>query len=140
MEARSSEADPALGQLISAVVSRAGVQRIAPSHTVPFEALVRAVVYQSVSGKSAATIFARLKQAITGTLSPARILGLPQSTLTAAGLSTSKSTTIHRLAEWFEANSTIARQLPDLTYEGVISALIGIPGIGAWTVSVLLIF
>jgi hypothetical protein len=45
------------------VIARLGPQRIASSRTTPFEALARAVVYQSVSGKAAASIFARVNAA-----------------------------------------------------------------------------
>jgi 3-methyladenine DNA glycosylase/8-oxoguanine DNA glycosylase len=67
IENRLALADPALGRVIDAVVARLGPQRIAPSRAAPFEALVRAVVYQNVSGKAAASIFARFKE----TLGPA---------------------------------------------------------------------
>ena len=60
IESRLVLADPALGRTINAVIARLGPQRIPPSRTTPFEALARAIVYQSVSGKAAASIFARL--------------------------------------------------------------------------------
>ena len=49
IERRLSLADPALGRVIDAVIARIGPQRIAPSRAAPFEALVRAVVYQSIA-------------------------------------------------------------------------------------------
>ena len=56
VEAELAQADPALGRVIAAVIARIGVQRIMPSRTTPFEALARAIVYQSVSGQAAAAI------------------------------------------------------------------------------------
>jgi 3-methyladenine DNA glycosylase/8-oxoguanine DNA glycosylase len=52
-ERELTQADPALGRVVAAVVARIGQQRITPSRTTPFEALVRAIVYQSISGKAA---------------------------------------------------------------------------------------
>jgi DNA-3-methyladenine glycosylase II len=116
-------ADPDLGRVITAVIAKVGRQRIAPSHTAPFEALVKAIVYQSVSGKAAATIFSRLKEAIGGTFSPAKVLAMPQGSVRAAGLSTTKASAIRALAEWFVANRMIAKALAELPDDEVIAAL-----------------
>jgi 3-methyladenine DNA glycosylase/8-oxoguanine DNA glycosylase len=70
IEARLALADPALGRVIEAVIARIGPQRIAPSRVTPFEALFRAVVYQSVSAKAAKSIFGHLKQTVMPPLSP----------------------------------------------------------------------
>jgi DNA-3-methyladenine glycosylase II len=140
IEAELSQADPKLGRVIDAVIARIGRQRVTPSRSSPFEALVRAVVYQSVSGKAAAAIFARLKETVDGAFTPAGILALPPDSLTAAGLSKSKMGSIRGLAEWFAANRGMAKALAALPDEQVIEALTGIRGIGQWTVNVFLIF
>jgi DNA-3-methyladenine glycosylase II len=139
-EEELATADPALGRVIAAVVGKIGQQRITPSRVSPFEAIVRAIVYQSVSGKAAAVIFARLKQAVGGTISPARFLGMSEISIMSAGLSKSKLHAILNLAEWFIANRKTAKTLPDLSDEQVVAALTGIAGIGAWTANVFLIF
>ena len=135
-----TDADPRLGRVIAAVVARIGRQRITPSRTTPFEALVRAVVYQSVSGKAAATIFARLQQAVGKPLSPAKVLRIAEQSILAVGLSRAKSRSILNLAKWFAANRKVAKALPDLPDEDVVSALTSIAGIGTWTANVFLIF
>ena len=140
IENRLAATDPALGRVISAVIARIGPQRVAPSRTSPFEALVRAVVYQSVSGKAAAAIFARLSEVVTKPLTPSKILGLRTHTLTKAGLSSTKTRTIRELARWFTSNRKLAKALRELPDDEVIELLTKIPGIGAWTVNVLLIF
>jgi DNA-3-methyladenine glycosylase II len=139
-EAELAKADPALGRAIAAVVGRIGQQRITPSRAAPFEALVRAIVYQSVSGKAAAAIFTRLKQAVGGTFSPTKILAMSEHSLASEGLSKSKSRAVLNLAEWFATNRKMAKALPDLPDEEVLAALTGIAGIGAWTANVFLIF
>jgi DNA-3-methyladenine glycosylase II len=122
------------------VIARIGTQRVKPSRTPPFEALVRAVVYQSVSGKAAAAIFARLSEVVTRPLTPSKILALRAHTLTMAGLSSTKTRTIQELARWFSSNRELAKALWKLPDGEVIEHLTRIPGIGAWTVNVLLIF
>jgi 3-methyladenine DNA glycosylase/8-oxoguanine DNA glycosylase len=139
-EGELTRVDPALGRVIAAVIGRIGQQRITPSPAAPFEALARAIVYQSVSGKAAAVIFARLKQAMGGTFSPTKILGVTEESITSVGLSKSKSRAVVNLAEWFAANPKMAKALPDLPDEGVVAALTEIAGIGAWTANVFLIF
>jgi DNA-3-methyladenine glycosylase II len=57
-----------------------------------------------------------------------------------AGLSNAKVQAIRRLAEWFSSHRRLAKALPTLSDEEVVETLIAIPGIGAWTVNVFLIF
>jgi DNA-3-methyladenine glycosylase II len=140
IESRLAQADPALGRVIAAVVSRIGPQRIATSRATPFEALVRAVVYQSVSGKAGASIFGRLSEVIGKPLTPAKLAALPSQALTKAGLSNAKARTIQALAHWFMSNRRLAKALPALPDNEVVENLTAIPGVGAWTVNVLLIF
>ena len=140
IEARLTAADPALGKLIAAVTARIGPQRIEHATVSPFEALVRAIVYQSVSTKAAAAIYARIRAAIGSPLTPKKLLAMPPDPLKALGLSTAKATCIHRLADWFTANPKLAWRLPSLSDDEVTKALTLIPGIGVWTVNVFLIF
>lgn len=139
IEGRLASTDPALGRVIDAVIARIGPQRIAPSRTTPFEALVRAIVYQSVSGKAAASIFTRLKESADGPLTPAKIL-LPSSAFRKAGLSATKAQSIGNLAAWFTTHRKLASALPTLADEQVVETLTAIAGIGPWTVNVFLIF
>ena len=140
IERKLALADPALGRLIGAVVARIGRQRIAPSRATPFEALVRAIVYQSVSGKAAASIFARLKAAVAEPLTPAKVTTSSPQAFIGAGLSTAKASAIRNLAAWFTSNPTLSKALPTLADDEIVEALTAIPGIGAWTVNVFLIF
>jgi DNA-3-methyladenine glycosylase II len=140
IESRLSLADPALGRVISAVIKRIGPQRMTPSRASPFEALVRAVVYQSVSGKSAESIYARLKETVAAPLTPSKILTLRPQSLGKAGLSKAKARTVRALAEWFVDNRKLAKALPTLSDVEIVATLTALPGVGAWTVNVLLIF
>jgi DNA-3-methyladenine glycosylase II len=133
-------ADPALGGVIAGVVARIGPQRVASSRASPFEALVRAVVYQSVSGNAAASIFARLTAAVTPPLTPSKVVALRSQSLMKVGLSSTKARTIRELARWFTANRELAESLPTLPDNEIVEILTAIPGIGTWTANVFLIF
>jgi DNA-3-methyladenine glycosylase II len=139
-EKRLFRADPALGRVIAAVTARLGPQRIKPSEASPFESLVRAVVYQGVSGKAAATIFTRLKTWLGGSVRPAAVAKKTPGALASVGLSGSKSRAIRGLADWFCADPGTARRLAELSDEEIVTSLTRIPGIGLWTVNVFLIF
>jgi DNA-3-methyladenine glycosylase II len=140
IEDRLARADPALGRLIAAVMARIGPQRITPSRAAPFEALARAVIYQSISATAAEPIYMRLKQAVSTPFTPAKVLALRSQSLTKAGLSKAKAQTIRGLAEWFAAHRTLAEKLPSLADAEIVETLTSLPGIGAWTVNVFLIF
>jgi len=134
-------ADPALGKLIDSVGPfRLQLQRT-PS---VFGALAEAIVYQQLSGKAAATIFARVcalfKNASAG-LTPQQILRASEEKLRSAGLSRSKALSLQDLAK-----KTLAQELPTLAQirelddETIIERLTAVRGIGRWTAEMLLIF
>lgn len=86
IERRLTAADPALGRVIATVAARIGPQGVLRSRATPFEALVRAVVYQSVSGKAAASIFARFKEIAGKPLAPSTVMARRPRSLMQAGL------------------------------------------------------
>ena len=109
----------------------------------PYETLVEAVTHQSISGKAAATIFARVKalSSTGGIPAPHEMLKLRKPALRKAGLSAAKILAMKDLAQ-----KTIdgvvptleqAQKLPD---EELIKRLVSVRGIGAWTVEMFLIF
>jgi len=109
----------------------------------PYEALLEAIVYQSISGKAAATIYARVKALGSGGRppNPAQMLKLRTSVLRKAGLSKAKVLAMKDLAE-----KTIAGIVPNLedatklSDEELVQRLDSVRGIGAWTVEMFLIF
>jgi DNA-3-methyladenine glycosylase II len=109
----------------------------------PYEALLRAIAYQSISGKAAATIFARVK-ALGGNgrvPTPERMLALRTPTLRKVGLSGAKVLGMKDLAR-----KTLAGVVPTLARaqtmsdEELVERLVSVRGIGVWTVEMLLIF
>ncbi|HEV2223206.1 MAG TPA: DNA-3-methyladenine glycosylase [Candidatus Acidoferrales bacterium] len=109
----------------------------------PYEALLEAIAYQSISGKAAATIFARIKAlgANGRCPTPEEILRVRKPALRKAGLSGAKI-----LAAKDLARKTIEGVVPTLedaqkmSDQELVDRLISVRGIGAWTVEMFLIF
>lgn len=140
IEAALSSADPKLGKLIKIVMSKIGKPRPPFSKASPFEALLRAIIYQRMAGKAAATIYKRLQLLVKGALTPNRIIALSHDRLRAIGLSDSKAKYARNLSEWFNDNRKTAKNLTAMSNDEVIAAFTRIPGIGVWTANVSLIF
>ena len=109
----------------------------------PYEALMKAIAYQSISGKAASTIFARVK-ALSGNdrpPSPEQMLKLSKSALRKAGLSAAKVMSMKDLARKTLQGIVPSReQAEKLSDQELISRLDSVRGIGAWTVEMFLIF
>jgi 3-methyladenine DNA glycosylase/8-oxoguanine DNA glycosylase len=109
----------------------------------PYEVLMEAIVYQSISGKAAATIFGRIKALGENGRppSPESMLKLPSPKLRRAGLSGAKVRAMKDLAR-----KTLAGIVPthdqalELSDEELVKRLVSVRGIGAWTVEMFLIF
>lgn len=134
-----ADADPRLGAVIDAV----GPFTLQPrTMTSPFEALLRSIVYQQLSGKAAATIHGRLTALFpSGTPTPDALLALPDDALRGAGLSRAKAAAAHDLAR-----RTLDGTVPDLEAlqaledDAVVERLTAVRGVGRWTVEMLLLF
>jgi len=109
----------------------------------PYEALLEAIAYQSISGKAAATIFARVT-ALSGNgraPSPEKMLALRTPALRKAGLSGAKILAMKDLAR-----KTLAGVVPTLEQaqgmsdDELVERLVSVRGIGAWSVEMFLIF
>jgi DNA-3-methyladenine glycosylase II len=109
----------------------------------PYEALLEAIAYQSISGKAAATIFGRVR-ALSGNgrpPSPEQILKLPKSKLRKAGLSGAKVLAMKDLAQkTLDGVVPTPEQAHTLSDEELVQRLVSVRGIGAWTVEMFLIF
>ncbi|MGH8370795.1 MAG: DNA-3-methyladenine glycosylase family protein, partial [Gammaproteobacteria bacterium] len=82
--------DPTLATLIT----RIGPCRLRlRAQNNPFGALLRAIVYQQLSGKAAATIYGRFAALfpVQSGITPARLIDLPDQLLRGAGLSRNKT-------------------------------------------------
>ena len=109
----------------------------------PYEVLVKAIVYQSISGKAARTIFDRIKELGENGRPPAPeiMLKLPMAKLRKAGLSRAKVWSMRDLAK--KAIKGIVpthEEALKLSDEELVERLDSVRGIGAWTVEMFLIF
>jgi DNA-3-methyladenine glycosylase II len=108
-----------------------------------YESLLEAIAYQSISGKAAATIFARIKALGANGIcpTPQEILHARTQTLRKAGLSGAKVLAMKDLAK-----KTVEGVVPTLadankmSDQELVERLVSVRGIGAWTVEMFLIF
>src|SRR5439155_5219667 len=109
----------------------------------PYEALLRAIAYQSISGKAAATVFGRIK-ALGGNgrvPTPEEMLKLRKPVLRKAGLSGAKILAMKDLARKTLAGIVPTREeAAKLSDRELVERLDSVRGIGAWTVEMFLIF
>jgi DNA-3-methyladenine glycosylase II len=135
-----SECDEQLKNLIAE--TRAFQIDLTNTHS-PYEVLLRAITYQSISGKAASTIWGRIKDLGKDghPPEPAKMLKIPLAKLRKAGLSAAKAASMKDLAK-----KTLAGIVPTheqalkLSDEELVERLDSVRGIGAWTVEMFLIF
>ncbi len=108
----------------------------------PFQALVRSIIHQQVSGRAAETIYARFIALFPGKKfpSPESVRDMSVEKLRSAGLSGQKASYIKDLAEKFTDGTIERRTLHKMTSDELEKHLIQVKGIGVWTVHMFLIF
>jgi DNA-3-methyladenine glycosylase II len=131
-------ADPVLG----AVIARVGPCPLTPhDEGTHFNYVVRSIVYQQLSGKAAATIYARVLGLYGGVPpSPAQLVKTADAKLRAAGLSTRKAEYVKDLAVRVHSRSIAIERLHEMTDDEVIETLVSVRGIGRWTAQMVLMF
>ena len=110
-------------------------------HNNYFEALVRAIVYQQLSGKAAATIYERFKDLFTNNKfpSPSIVMEKSHEELRSVGLSNQKASYIHNIANAFYTG-TVPKNINAIDDNEVIECLTTIKGVGPWTAEMFLMF
>jgi 3-methyladenine DNA glycosylase/8-oxoguanine DNA glycosylase len=131
-------ADPKLGVVIGRVGPYRPGYRTAGTH---FDAVVRSIVYQQLSGAAAATIYGRVTAMFGGQApTPAQLLRTPVERLRAAGLSGRKVEYVHALSRQVTSRALPIESLHERDDEAVIEALTQVKGIGRWTAQMFLLF
>lgn len=108
----------------------------------PVDALARAILYQQLSGKAAATIVGRVETAIDSKRFHCDTLGrIDDAALRACGVSGNKTLALRDLAAR-EARGEIPdlRRMSTMDNDAIIAALVPVRGIGRWTVEMMLMF
>ncbi|WP_176590356.1 DNA-3-methyladenine glycosylase [Sphingobium sp. EM0848] len=109
----------------------------------PYEALVRAIAYQQLTAKAGDAIIERLKALFEDRAfpTPHDLVGTEYERLRSCGFSASKAATIQAIAA-----ATISGVIPTremaatMDDETLIDRMVGIKGVGRWTVEMLLMY
>ena len=108
----------------------------------PVDALARAILYQQLSGKAAATIVARVEDAIgSDRFHHDTLARCDDATIRACGVSGNKLLALRDLA-LRESRGEIPdlRRMSTMDNEAIVAALTPVRGIGRWTVEMMLMF
>ena len=108
----------------------------------PVDALARAILYQQLSGKAAATIVGRVEAAIGSVrLHCDTLARRDDADLRACGVSGNKLLALRDLARREEAGEIPSlRAMSTMSEDAIIDALVPTRGIGRWTVEMMLMF
>ena len=105
-----------------------------------FESIVRSIIYQQLSTKSASKIYARFKKLFeNGSLNPKNVIEQSNGTYRSIGLSRQKISYIFNVANAY-TNGMIPQNFDKHSDEDIINTLIQIKGIGRWTAQMFLMF
>jgi DNA-3-methyladenine glycosylase II len=131
-------ADPVLATIIDRVGPCRLEARRAGTH---YDALVRSIVFQQLSGKAASTIHRRFCEIYPGKRPRAeRVLETQDDALRAAGLSRQKIGYLRDLSARVADGSLPLAHLGRLSDDAIIEHLVQVKGIGRWTVQMFLMF
>ena len=110
------------------------------SNPEPFSALCKAIIYQQLAGKAAASIHGRFEALIDGPITPQRILELEPEVIRSAGLSGAKRDAVLDLAAHGARGELEMSTLDTLDDEALTRWLCRVRGIGPWTAQMFLLF
>jgi DNA-3-methyladenine glycosylase II len=130
--------DPVMGELITRVRQPPGAPRREGTH---YDALVRSIVFQQLSGKAASTIHRRFCELYPKNKpTPPLVLSSSDDQLRSAGLSRQKIGYLRDLSARVADKSLPLAHLGRLSDDDIIEHLIQVKGIGRWTVQMFLMF
>lgn len=125
---------------LAAVISRMGKPDIAERGDT-YLSLTRAIIYQQLSGKAAATIYGRYSaQFKNNTPTWKEFFKKDREKLRAAGLSNQKLNYLYDLSEKFRDGLIQPEKFPEMSDEEIREHLVAVKGIGVWTADMFLMF
>ena len=128
--------DPKFKEIIDSVA----LPRIQRDRVV-YHALVRAIIFQQLSGKAASTIHERFLALFDGAYPPHRQLNrYSDEQLRAVGVSRQKSAYIRNVARFWDDHGLHSHDWDRMPDKEVLDFLTQIKGVGTWTVQMLLMF
>lgn len=130
--------DPVLAEIIARVGPCRIEQRRTGTH---YDALVRSIVFQQLSGKAAGTIHRRFAELYPGKrIRAERLLASTDEQLRSAGLSRQKIGYLRDLSARVVDRTLPLAHLGRLSDDAIIEHLVQVKGIGRWTVQMFLMF
>lgn len=105
-----------------------------------FHHLIKIIAHQQLSGKAAATIYGRIESALTGKVTPERILAAKEKTLREAGMSFAKIASAKAAAEAVRARRLRLAAFEKMSDEEIGAAITSIKGLGPWSAQMYLMF
>ncbi len=106
-----------------------------------FEALVRSIVFQQLSGKAAATILSRFHALYPdNTPTPDAVLATSDAQLRSVGLSRQKISYLRDLSSKVVSGELPLDHVDQLADDDLIAHLVQVKGIGRWTAQMFLMF
>ena len=130
--------DPVLARIIRQVGAPPPPPRRAGTH---YDALVRSIIYQQLSGKAAGTIHRRFRELYPKKQPKAHlVLATSDEALRGAGLSRQKIGYLRDLSARVVDGSLPLAHLGRLSDDEIIEHLVQVKGIGRWTVHMFLMF
>jgi DNA-3-methyladenine glycosylase II len=128
--------------VLARLLDERGVPEARPPRGDVYAALVRAIVGQQLSVRSARAIYGRLLERFDGhPPTPEQILAdEPDELRVAVGLSRAKTTFLRSLAEHVLSGELELDRLQELSDEEVTAELVAVKGIGDWSAHIFLMF
>ena len=128
--------------ILAGLIARVGPCRLDVRRTgTHYDALVRSIVYQQLSGKAAGTILRRFCELYPGNRPRAElVLATEEALLRGAGLSRQKMGYLRDLSARVADRSLPLAHLGRLDDDAIIEHLVQVKGIGRWTVQMFLMF
>jgi DNA-3-methyladenine glycosylase II len=128
--------------ILAGIIDRVGPCRLEPRRTgTHYDALVRSIVFQQLSGKAASTIHRRFCEIYPAKRPRAEhVLTTDDAVLRAAGLSRQKIGYLRDLSARVADRSLPLAHLGRLSDDAIIEHLVQVKGIGRWTVQMFLMF
>src|SRR5262245_52757872 len=127
--------------VLATIIDRVGPCRLVPkAEGTHFDAIVRSIIFQQLSGKAASTIHERVRGLYGGRdPQPQELLATDDSRLRAAGLSRQKLSYLKDLSSKVVAGD-VDLDVEHLQDTEIIEQLVKVKGVGKWTVQMFLIF
>lgn len=126
-------------RILRRIIPQYDQERIEPPNS-PFETLVRSIIGQQVSRKSALSIWGRFQKHFNFEPTPQQVLVTAFDDLRALGLSQRKTEYILGVADYFSDQQVRDLDWAKMENERIIAQLCKLRGVGRWTAEMFLIF